>query len=165
MLVAAFNPVVTAPNASHVAERLDALDFLVVTDFFLSETAQRADVVLPTTQWAEEDGTMTNPEGRGCCAAEPSTRRRACAATWRSCENSPTGWAADSSSRPTHARSTPSYAGPARAAQPTTPGSPMTGSPRARSCSGHVQRRRTPGRRGCSSSPFPPPTAGPGSSR
>ncbi len=64
LLVAAFNPVVSAPNASHVAERLDALDFLVVTDFFLSETAQRADVVLPTTQWAEEDGTMTNPEGR-----------------------------------------------------------------------------------------------------
>jgi len=64
LLVAASNPVVSAPNASHVAERLDALDFLVVTDFFLSETAQRADVVLPTTQWAEEDGTMTNPEGR-----------------------------------------------------------------------------------------------------
>jgi assimilatory nitrate reductase catalytic subunit len=64
LLVAAFNPVVSAPNASHVAERLKALDFLVVTDFFLSETARRADVVLPTTQWAEEDGTMTNPEGR-----------------------------------------------------------------------------------------------------
>ncbi|WP_433282110.1 molybdopterin oxidoreductase family protein [Pseudonocardia xinjiangensis] len=64
LLVAASNPVVSAPNARHVAERLDALDLLVVTDFFLSETAERADVVLPTTQWAEEDGTMTNPEGR-----------------------------------------------------------------------------------------------------
>jgi assimilatory nitrate reductase catalytic subunit len=64
LLVAASNPVVSAPNARHVTERLDALDLLVVSDFFLSETARRADVVLPTTQWAEEDGTMTNVEGR-----------------------------------------------------------------------------------------------------
>jgi len=64
LLVAASNPVVSAPNADHVTERLAALDFLVVTDFFLSETARRADVVLPTTQWAEEDGTVTNLEGR-----------------------------------------------------------------------------------------------------
>jgi assimilatory nitrate reductase catalytic subunit len=64
LLVSASNPVVSAPNARHVAERLAALDFLAVSDLFLSETAQLADVVLPTTQWAEEDGTMTNPEGR-----------------------------------------------------------------------------------------------------
>src|SRR5262249_41506148 len=64
LLVAASNPVVSAPNARHVTERLDSLDFLLVTDFFLSETARRADVVLPTTQWAEEEGTMTSVEGR-----------------------------------------------------------------------------------------------------
>ena len=64
LLLAASNPVVSAPNARHVTERLDALDLLCVADFFLSETARRADVVLPTTQWAEEDGTMTNVEGR-----------------------------------------------------------------------------------------------------
>jgi assimilatory nitrate reductase catalytic subunit len=40
------------------------LDLLVVSDFFLSETAALADVVLPAAQWAEEDGTMTNLEGR-----------------------------------------------------------------------------------------------------
>jgi assimilatory nitrate reductase catalytic subunit len=40
------------------------LDLLVVADMFLSETAERADVVLPIAQWAEEDGTMTNLEGR-----------------------------------------------------------------------------------------------------
>ena len=45
-------------------ERLKALDCLVVADFFLSETAELADVVLPCTQWAEEEGTMTNLEGR-----------------------------------------------------------------------------------------------------
>jgi assimilatory nitrate reductase catalytic subunit len=64
LLVSASNPAVSAPNARHVADRLRALDFLAVTDIFLSETAQLADVVLPTTQWAEESGTMTNPEGR-----------------------------------------------------------------------------------------------------
>jgi assimilatory nitrate reductase catalytic subunit len=55
---------VSAPRAGHVQARIDALDFLAVTDFFLSETAERADVVLPAAQWAEEEGTMTNLEGR-----------------------------------------------------------------------------------------------------
>ena len=64
LLVIASNPVVSAPRAAHVQERLEALDFLAVSDFFLSETAQLADVVFPSTQWAEEEGTMTNLEGR-----------------------------------------------------------------------------------------------------
>ncbi|MCF7553678.1 molybdopterin oxidoreductase family protein [Pseudonocardia sp. WMMC193] len=64
LLLAASNPVVSAPNARHVTRRLQSLDFLCVTDFFLSESARLADVVLPTTQWAEEEGTMTNVEGR-----------------------------------------------------------------------------------------------------
>lgn len=58
------NVVVSAPAAAGVAEGLDRLDFLVVTDFFLSETARHADLVLPVPQWAEEEGTMTNLEGR-----------------------------------------------------------------------------------------------------
>lgn len=62
--VVASNVVVSAPRAAHVTERIRALDFLVVSDFFLSETAALADVVLPSTQWAEESGTMTNLEGR-----------------------------------------------------------------------------------------------------
>ncbi len=64
LLLAASNPVVSAPNAIRVRQRLAALDLLVVTDFFLSESARCADVVLPTTQFAEEEGTMTNLEGR-----------------------------------------------------------------------------------------------------
>ena len=64
LFVMGSNPVVSAPNASHVVDRLQQLDFLVVADFFLSESAELADVVLPSTQWAEEDGTMTNLEGR-----------------------------------------------------------------------------------------------------
>ena len=64
MFIMGSNLVVSAPNASQVEACLKALDCLVVCDFFLSETASLADVVLPTAQWAEEDGTMTNLEGR-----------------------------------------------------------------------------------------------------
>lgn len=64
LLVFGSNIVVSAPNASFVTSRLDALDLLVVADIVMSETAARADVVLPITQWAEESGTMTNLEGR-----------------------------------------------------------------------------------------------------
>jgi assimilatory nitrate reductase catalytic subunit len=64
LLVFGSNLVVSAPRSTHVARRLAALDLLVVADVVLSETARHADVVLPVTQWAEEDGTMTNLEGR-----------------------------------------------------------------------------------------------------
>ena len=64
LFVMASNLVVSAPRAGHIQKRLESLDFLVVSDIFLSETAELADVVLPTAQWAEEEGTMTNLEGR-----------------------------------------------------------------------------------------------------
>ena len=64
LLVLGSNMAVSAPHSNRVIDRLGALDLLVVSDIFLSETAALADVVLPTAQWAEEDGTMTNLEGR-----------------------------------------------------------------------------------------------------
>ena len=64
LLVMGSNPVVSAPRAGHVEERLRSLDFLAVADVVLSETAALADVVLPVTQWAEETGTTTSLEGR-----------------------------------------------------------------------------------------------------
>ncbi|HWH97446.1 MAG TPA: molybdopterin oxidoreductase family protein [Pseudolysinimonas sp.] len=64
LLVHGSNVVISAPDAGAVRAGLQALDFLVVSDFFLSETAQLADVVLPVPQWAEEEGTMTSLEGR-----------------------------------------------------------------------------------------------------
>lgn len=64
LLVHGSNLVVSSPNVANVRERIAALDLLVVCDFFLSETAALADVVLPITQWAEEEGTMTSLEGR-----------------------------------------------------------------------------------------------------
>jgi assimilatory nitrate reductase catalytic subunit len=74
LLVFGSNMAISSPRAGHIENRLAALDFLMVSDFFLSETAARADVVLPSAQWAEEEGTMTNLEGRVLVrqrAAEP----------------------------------------------------------------------------------------------
>ncbi|MCT7354127.1 molybdopterin oxidoreductase family protein [Streptomyces sp. 15-116A] len=64
LLLMGSNPVVSAPRAAHIEERIRSLDFLAVCDVVLSETAALADVVLPVTQWAEETGTTTNLEGR-----------------------------------------------------------------------------------------------------
>lgn len=58
------NLLVSAPDALAVRRRVEELDLLVVCDFVPGETARLADVVLPVTQWAEEEGTMTNLEGR-----------------------------------------------------------------------------------------------------
>lgn len=58
------NPVLSDPDGAHVEEALAALDFLVVQDIFMTETARHADVVLPTASFAEKRGTFTNTERR-----------------------------------------------------------------------------------------------------
>ncbi|WP_285320073.1 molybdopterin oxidoreductase family protein [Pseudarthrobacter sp. lyk4-40-TYG-27] len=64
LFVHASNIAVAAPDANTVIKGLRSLDFLVVCDFFMSETAAEADLILPVLQWAEEEGTLTNLEGR-----------------------------------------------------------------------------------------------------
>ncbi|MBB5174814.1 formate dehydrogenase subunit alpha [Texcoconibacillus texcoconensis] len=64
MHVICSNPAVSAPNNEYIWDGFNKLDFMVVSDFFLSETAEFADVVLPVTSWAEDEGTTTNLEGR-----------------------------------------------------------------------------------------------------
>jgi len=58
------NPMVSDPDINHVRRALNNLDFLVVQDIFLTETAELADVVLPAASFAEKDGTFTNTERR-----------------------------------------------------------------------------------------------------
>ncbi|ABR75056.1 formate dehydrogenase subunit alpha [Actinobacillus succinogenes] len=58
------DPVVTDPDTNHVVKALKALDFLVVQELFMTETALLADVVLPGRSYAEKDGTFTNTERR-----------------------------------------------------------------------------------------------------
>ena len=64
LFVHASNIAVASPDANAVIDGLRSLDFLVVCDFFVSETAAEADLILPVLQWAEEEGTLTNLEGR-----------------------------------------------------------------------------------------------------
>jgi formate dehydrogenase alpha subunit len=58
------NPVLSDPDAKHVEKALEKLEFLVVQDIFLTETAKLADVVLPAASFAEKEGTFTNTERR-----------------------------------------------------------------------------------------------------
>ena len=58
------DPVITDADANHVRKGLQALDFLVVQEIFMSETAKLADVVLPGASFAEKTGTFTNTERR-----------------------------------------------------------------------------------------------------
>ena len=58
------NPILTSPDGQHVRKVLESLDFLVVQDIFLTETAQLADVVLPAASFAEQEGTFINTERR-----------------------------------------------------------------------------------------------------
>lgn len=58
------NPVFNLPDAKATAAALEKLEFLVVQDIFMTETAQLADVVLPALSWGEKHGTFTNMERR-----------------------------------------------------------------------------------------------------
>lgn len=58
------NPVHSEPDSAHIKDALEKLDFLIVQDLFLTETAQVADLVLPGASYAEKDGTFTNADRR-----------------------------------------------------------------------------------------------------
>ncbi len=58
------NPMLSDPDIGHVEEALRSLEFLVVQDLFLTETARLAHVVFPSASYAERDGTYTNTERR-----------------------------------------------------------------------------------------------------
>jgi predicted molibdopterin-dependent oxidoreductase YjgC len=57
------DPATSFPDSARVINSLKVLDFLVVQDIFLTETAKYANVVLPASSWAEKDGTFTNASG------------------------------------------------------------------------------------------------------
>ena len=63
-LIVCSNLMVSLPDNHVVKRALERLDPLIVIDFFMSETAELADVVLPGSVWREDEGTTTNLEGR-----------------------------------------------------------------------------------------------------
>lgn len=64
MYIMGENPVVSDPDAHHVEEALSRLDFLVVQDMFMTETARMAHVVLPAAGWAEKEGSVVATDRR-----------------------------------------------------------------------------------------------------
>lgn len=64
MYVMGENPMLSDPDVTHVRKALEKLDFLVVQDIFITETAELADVVLPGVSYAEKDGTFTGTDRR-----------------------------------------------------------------------------------------------------
>jgi len=64
MYIMGENPMISDPDINHVKSSLESLDFLVVQDIFLSETAQLADVILPASSFAEKEGTFTATDRR-----------------------------------------------------------------------------------------------------
>ena len=64
LLSICFNPMVSAPDSNFTREALDKLEFYAVIDFFLSESAHHADIVLPGSLHEEDEGTSTSGEGR-----------------------------------------------------------------------------------------------------
>ncbi len=58
------NGMVSLPDTNKIRQSLEGLDFNVCIDFFMSESARYADVVLPGTSWSEDEGTTTSAEGR-----------------------------------------------------------------------------------------------------
>jgi formate dehydrogenase alpha subunit len=80
MYVMGEDPVLTDADANHVRKAMAGLEFLVVQDIFMTETAQYADVILPAACYAEKDGTFTNTERRvqrARKAVEPPGQARA----------------------------------------------------------------------------------------
>ena len=65
MYIMGENPVFNLPDSGNVESALKNIEFLVVQDIFMTETAKLADVVLPALSWAEKDGTFTNMEREG----------------------------------------------------------------------------------------------------
>src|SRR6202040_3666461 len=64
MYVVGENPLLSEPDLHHAEKAIEQLDFLVVQDLFMHETAERAHVFLPAAAFAEKDGTFTNSERR-----------------------------------------------------------------------------------------------------
>lgn len=54
----------TDPDTAHIIKALESLDFVVMNELFMTETAQYADVILPGVSYAEKEGTFTNTERR-----------------------------------------------------------------------------------------------------
>jgi len=94
MYIIGENPLVSDPDLNHTQKSLSNLDFLVVQDIFLTETAQLADVVLPAVCFAEKEGTFSNTEPPRAAGAQGRGSSRTGTPDWEIiCDIAPRGWA------------------------------------------------------------------------
>jgi predicted molibdopterin-dependent oxidoreductase YjgC len=93
MFVMGENPLMSDPDTNHVRKQFDRFDFLIVSELFLSETAEIADVVLPAVSFAEKDGTFTNTDAASSVCAKPLSLSGMAALTGRSSATSLPAWA------------------------------------------------------------------------
>jgi assimilatory nitrate reductase catalytic subunit len=160
LLSICFNPKVSLPDNAFVTRCLEKLEFFAAIDFFLNDTAWHADIVLPGSLQEEDEGVVTQVEGRiikiNKAVECPGEARQ----DWRIIQDiaAALGRPTASPSR-TRARSSTSCASPARAGSPTTPASPTRRSSGRWACSGRAtartrvpaSRSTTPARRASSS--------------
>lgn len=142
LLLMASNPVVSAPRAAHIEERIKSLDFLAVCDVVLSETAALADVVLPVTQWAEETGTMTNLEGRVLLRKRAITPPEGIRSDLEVMHELAARLGVEKGFPTDPEEVFEELRRASAAGLPTTPGSPTAGSLRRTGCSGRARRPR-----------------------
>ena len=81
------NPVMSDPWTDHFIHAISKLDTLIVQDIFLTETAQRADVVLPAASWGEKDGTFINTSRRVQMVAKAVEPSEGIEADWKILSN------------------------------------------------------------------------------
>ena len=93
MFIMGEDPALTDADANHVRKALDNLDFLVVQNIFMTETAKYADVFLPAALYAEKDGTFTNTERRVQRVRKAIEPPGGASRTGRSSRNSASAWA------------------------------------------------------------------------
>jgi assimilatory nitrate reductase catalytic subunit len=151
LLSICFNPIVSLPDAGYIAEALEKLEFFGVVDFFLSETAYYADVVLAGSLQEEEEGIVCTAEGVSSTSRRRSRLRRGPGTTGRSTATWHAGWA-KSGSFPTgrRGRSSTSSAKRRGEASPITTGSRTRSSTASSASSGRAPRRTTRARRASS---------------
>ena len=153
LLSICFNPLVSLPDNNFVARMLEKLDFYVAIDFFLNETAQHADIVLPGSLQEEDEGTVTQIEGRVIKinkAVDPPGDARQ---DWRIIQDIAAALGRRHGFTFRRAARDLRRAAPrsARAASPTTPASLTKRSNSSSACSGRARAMTIPARRDCSS--------------
>ncbi len=152
LLSLCFNPVVSLPDSDYVRRMLAKLEFYVAIEFFLSESARHADIVLPGSLQEEDEGTVTTAEGRvikiNKAIACPGEARE----DWRIIQDLARAIGRERGFTFEGPRAMFEELGSRRrAVSPTIPGSPGRKSSANKACSGLARARITPARRASSS--------------